>query len=92
MSATTDHAGSPLQFPCRFPIKAMGRRGGGLREAVEAIVRAHVPAEDVHELRERESRHGGYVSVTAVITARSRAQLDAIYLALSECSQVMMRL
>jgi putative lipoic acid-binding regulatory protein len=43
-------------------------------------------------VRSTPSRAGRFVSVTAVVEARSQAQLDAIYQELSDCVQVLMAL
>ena len=75
----SDDADSPLDFPCAFPIKAMGRADADLAATVWAIVRRHAPATPASELNTTPSRHGRFVSVTVTITAESRAQLDAIY-------------
>lgn len=70
---------SPLDFPCAFPIKAMGRSDGDLAGVVWSIVSSHAPETPADALRTTPSRHGRFVSVTVTITAHSRAQLDAIY-------------
>jgi putative lipoic acid-binding regulatory protein len=43
-------------------------------------------------VRSTLSGAGRFVSVTAVVEARSQAQLDAIYQELSDCAQVLMAL
>ena len=68
-----------LTFPCRFPIKAMGRNGDELPQTMLEIVRRHAPELSADTLTTAESRGGRFISVTATITASSRAQLDAIY-------------
>jgi putative lipoic acid-binding regulatory protein len=70
---------SLFEFPCRFPIKAMGRAAEGFETAVVEIVRRHVPGFDAAELSVRESSGGKWLAVTVVVEAQSRAQLDAIY-------------
>jgi putative lipoic acid-binding regulatory protein len=85
-------ATSPLSFPCEFPIKAMGRAEPGFQARVEAIVRAHVPELSRHAVHVTHSARGNYVSVTVLITAHSREQLDAIYRDLTACEQVLVAL
>ena len=68
-----------LTFPCSFPIKAMGRNSDELRQTVLEIVQRHAPELSADTLTTAESRGGRFISVTATITASSRAQLDAIY-------------
>ncbi len=83
---------SVLEFPCEFPVKALGRAGGALEQAVDNIMRRHVPDFDAEAMRSRRSRHGSYISVTVTVRATSREQLDAIYRELSRCRSVMMAL
>jgi uncharacterized protein len=72
-----------LQFPCRFPIKAMGRADGDVEAIVVEIVRRHAPGFEAAAVRVRASSGGKWVAVTVTIEAQSRAQLDAIYRDLS---------
>ena len=83
---------SPLQFPCEFPIKAMGLACDELTVEVMRIVRTHAPATPDHALRSRPSQAGKYLSVTVTIEAHSREQLDAIYMELTASRLVMMAL
>lgn len=77
-----------LEFPCNFPIKAMGKAGEDFDALVVEIVRRHAP--DLHEgaIRLRESSGGKWISVTVVIEATSKGQLDAIYRELSAHERV----
>ncbi len=77
-----------LQFPCRFPIKAMGAAGGDFAPLVLEIVRRHAPDLDETQVKVRESRGGRWVSVTVVIEAVSKVQLDAFYRELSAHERV----
>lgn len=82
----------PLQFPCQFPIKALGPSGEGFRELVTDIVRRHAPDLDEASISVRSSRAGSYLAVTLVICATSRHQLDAIYHDLDAHERVTMTL
>lgn len=77
-----------LRFPCAFPIKAMGRTEHGIEEIVAAIIDRHAPDTAPDALRSRPSRNGTWVSVTVVIEATSKRQLDVIYQELSAHSQI----
>ncbi len=83
---------SALEFPCRFPIKAMGRADSTLAHDVESLVRRHVPDLKPEDVATRPSARGNYVSITVTITATSREQLDAIYLDLNAHEQILMTL
>ena len=79
-----------LEFPCRFPIKAMGRSDSGFRDRVTMIVLAHADLWPGEPVRTTASRAGNYLSVTTVIEATSREQLDSIYQELTDCEEVLM--
>ncbi len=83
MQPASDDAESPLRFPCDFPLKIMGRSADGFADAVVAVVLQHAPDFDAATLRVRASRAGNYLSCTCTIRATSRAQLDALYRALT---------
>ena len=68
-----------LQFPCAFPIKAIGLAEGDFEALVIEIVSRHAPDLDPATLSVRDSSGGKWISVTLTIQATSKAQLDAIY-------------
>jgi putative lipoic acid-binding regulatory protein len=86
--STPEDEQSPLKFPCEFPIKAMGRATPELEMAVLEIMHRHVPDLGEGAVRTRKSRKGNYLSITVTITARSREQLDAIYMDLTACEHI----
>lgn len=77
-----------LEFPCRFPIKVMGRAGDDFDALVVELVRRHAPDLNEGAVTLRESTGGNWVSVTVVIEATSKRQLDAIYRDLSTQERV----
>ena len=79
-----------LEFPCDFPIKAMGRADSGFEVRALEIVRRHAPDFSTESMRSAASRQGNYLSYTFVIRATSRAQLDALYRELSSCDELLM--
>ena len=82
--------GSLFEFPCSFPLKAIGRAGDDFEALVVSIVRRHVPGLDGGAVTSRPSRAGKYLAVTVTFTAASQAQLDALYRELSAHERVMM--
>jgi putative lipoic acid-binding regulatory protein len=82
--------GSPLAFPCQFPIKVMGRKGPRFVHTVTGIVRKHAPDFDAATVEMRPSRQGRYLSVTCTVRATSREQLDALYQELCDHPSVVM--
>ena len=83
---------SIIQFPCDFPVKAMGLTSDTLHGTVMDIVRKHAPETDDAALKTRPSSNGKYISVTVTIRATSQEQLDAIYMDLTACEHVLMAL
>jgi len=81
---------SPIAFPCEFPIKVMGRKLPGFAQAVTDIVRKHAPDFDPATVAMRPSRQGRYLSVTCIVRATSRAQLDGLYQELCDHPSVVM--
>ncbi len=85
-----DSAKAIIQFPCSFPIKAIGHNTADFEALVVEIIRRHVPYLDDNAITSRASTGRKYRSVTATFTAHSRAQLDALYTELSSHKQVLM--
>jgi putative lipoic acid-binding regulatory protein len=83
---------SLLEFPCRFPVKAMGRHSADFESVVSGIVSRHASLWPEEPIRSVPSKAGNFVSVTAVVHAQSKKQLDAIYQDLTDCEQVLMAL
>lgn len=84
----SDEQETLLEFPCRFPIKAAGKAGDDFDNLVLEIVRRHAPDFNQGAVSTRNSSGGKWVSVTVVIEATSKAQLDAIYRELSAHERV----
>lgn len=81
---------SLLSFPTVFPIKVMGRREDGFAQAIAEIVLRHAPDFHPQTMEMRSSKNARYLSLTVTINARSRDQLDGLYVELSKHPMVMM--
>jgi uncharacterized protein len=68
----------------------MGRKERGFAQTVSDIVRKHAPDFDPATVEMRPSRQGTYLSVTCVVRAKSREQLDALYQELCDHPSVVM--
>lgn len=89
---TDEQDAKGFEFPCDYQIKAMGHDDGRFRETVIEIISQHCDRIDHETIACRASRNGKYLSVSVTIEAQSRAQLDAIYDALTAHDKVLMRL
>ncbi len=74
---------SLIEFPCDFPIKVMGATQEGFAQAVLEVVVRHAPDFDATTMQMRPSKAGNYLSLTCTVRATSKAQLDALYGALT---------
>lgn len=81
---------SLLDYPCDFPIKILGQRQAGFAQAVLEVVRRHAPDFDGAAMEMKTSKRGKYLSVTCVIRAVSREQLDGLYQELCDHPMVVM--
>ncbi len=84
MSHDPPRTESLIAYPSLFPIKVMGIQQDGLVEAIAAIAQEFDPDFDAARTELRASRTGKYLGVTITVMATSRAQLDALYLALTQ--------
>ncbi len=79
-----------LEYPCEFPIKIMGHTRAGFAQAMLEVISRHAPDFNGATLEMKSSKHGKYLSLTCVINATSRAQLDALYQELCDHPMVVM--
>jgi putative lipoic acid-binding regulatory protein len=81
-----------LKFPTDFPVKIMGQASDDFRSLVMGIVTRHFGTLAPERIEERPSSNGKYLSITVTVVATSKAQLDALYMELTSCSQVLVAL
>ena len=79
-----------VEYPCDFPIKILGHTRAGFAQAILEVVRRHAPEFDGAAMEMRSSKRGKYLSLTCVIRARSRQQLDGLYRELCDHPMVVM--
>lgn len=81
--ASDDGKEEIFNFPCDFPIKVMGKTHPDFADTIMAVVEKLAPDFDRSRTETRPSSGGNYTGLTVNINAQSRAQLDAIYMALT---------
>jgi len=81
---------SLIEYPCSFPIKIMGKSQAGFAQAMMQIVMRHAPDFDPASMEMKSSKKGKYLSLTCIIQATSRAQLDDLYRELCDHPMVVM--
>ena len=83
---------SALKFPCRFPIKMMGRDTPEFRATAVQLIENHVGQVASEDVQTALSSKANFVSVTVTVTATSQDILDAIYRDVSGHDDVLMAL
>jgi putative lipoic acid-binding regulatory protein len=81
---------SLLDFPCELPVKVLGRNDAVFRQAAWRIVRNHYAEIGESHVSEQQSRQNSYLSLTFIVHAQSRDEIDALYRELSASAEVML--
>jgi putative lipoic acid-binding regulatory protein len=68
-----------FNFPCEFPIKAVGKNENDFQKIVLDLIQNHIQEIHPKQITLKSSRNGQYLSITTRILATSKPQLDAIY-------------
>jgi putative lipoic acid-binding regulatory protein len=89
---TSNERTTLLEFPCRFPVKAMGHNTDEFVRVVSDIILSRAELFEGEKITTSPSKAGTYLALTAVIEAQSKEQLDSIYQALTDSGQVVMAL
>ena len=79
-----------IEYPCEFPIKIMGHTRAGFAQAILEVINRHAPDFNGATMDMKSSKHGKYLSITCVINATSRVQVDALYQELCDHPMVVM--
>jgi putative lipoic acid-binding regulatory protein len=75
----TEQEAPKIEFPCDYPIKVMGEAQVELHEHVLQVMDTHAPGFDRSKITIRDSSKGRWQSITMVITATGKPQLEAIF-------------
>lgn len=78
-SDSSEPVAPKIEFPCRYPIKIIGRATEGFKETVVASVERHVGKIAADLISVRPSKQQNYVSVNVTITATGEDQLRSIF-------------
>ncbi len=81
-----------LTFPCKFPIKVIGKRSDDFKKQMSKLFRRHIPVLEPTDFVYKDSKKNSYLALTVTVTAKSQQQLDAIYKDLTASKLVLMAL
>ncbi len=68
-----------IEFPCEYPIKILGDASEDFTALVVEVVRKHAPDLDDSKVTSRDSSKGKFRSVTVIINATGKPQLQALF-------------
>ncbi len=77
-----------LTFPMEFPLKIIGDNGEGFKEMVLEILHRHVKDLDEREVSARLSSGGKFCSISVRFMAKTRKQVDDLYIELTHNEKV----
>ena len=81
---TTGERATLIEFPCDFPIKVMGINDPGFVPSLVALAQQFDPQFNPDTVTLRASRQGTYQAATLTVRALNQAQLDGLYLRLTQ--------
>lgn len=81
-----------LEFPCDYPVKAMGYAGEDFEDYIVGVVTRHASLTEPRQVSCKSSSGGRYFSVTVSVKARSREHLELIYAELKKDDRVVFTL
>ena len=77
-----------IEFPCDYPVKAMGYTSDGFEDHVLKLVSKHAELTEPKKVTSRASSGGKYTSITVSVKARSREHLELVYAQLKEDDKI----
>lgn len=89
-SKPTDKDESLIKFPCDFTLKIMGKADSPFETTVLGIIKKHFIHVTEEHIEKRPSKKGNYLALSVTVHAQNKAELDALYLELSQNEHVIM--
>jgi putative lipoic acid-binding regulatory protein len=81
--------GKGFEFPCEYPIKAMGPNTPAFAEQIINLVKQHAPEVSANSVHCKTSSTGKYQSVTVLVYALSKDHLISIYQDINKVEDLM---
>ena len=81
---------SPLSFPTEIAVKVLGNNDSAFRAHAKDIVSRHYPNLPDDAISEQLSRKDAYLSLTFLVNAQSRDEIDALYRELTASDEILM--
>jgi len=75
----TEQTPPKIEFPCSYPVKVLGRSSEQLHTKVLEVFERHAPGFDTGAITMRSSSGGKFLSITVIIEATGKEQLEALH-------------
>ena len=79
-----------MKFPCDFVLKIMGRTDSDFEKKAIAIIQKRFLDFDASRIEKKFSKDKNFLSLSMTVFAQSKAQLDAVYHALTAEKSILM--
>ena len=86
---TSGKSGKLIEFPCKFPIKVLGKDCIEFYKSVTSIMRSHSQNFSEEKVKKNKSKKGKYISLTCIVDVNNQDQLDKIYIDLSKNQNIL---
>ncbi len=75
---------SLLEFPCDFTIKIIGNNSKNFEQDIRDIIYKHFANGKEIVITCKKSQKDNYIAISATVYAKSKEQLDAVYMELTK--------
>lgn len=80
---------SLIDFPCKFPIKVLGRDDANFYSAAKTILIKHSQKIPDNNTKKNSSKKGKYIALTFIVNVNNQIELDEIYVDLSKNDHIL---
>mgnify|MGYP001166234634 FL=1 len=80
---------SLIDFPCKFPIKVLGRDDANFYSAAKTILIKHSQKIPDNNTKKNSSKKGKYIALTFIVNVNNQIELDEIYVDLSKNNHIL---
>ena len=80
---------SLIDFPCKFPIKVLGRDDANFYSAAKSILIKHSQKIPNNSTKKNSSKKGKYIALTFFVNVNNQIELDEIYVDLSKNDHIL---
>ncbi len=85
----SDKSAKLIEFPCKFPIKVLGKDCKEFYKAVTSIMHSHSQNFSEEKAQKNKSKKGKYISFTCIVDVNNQNELDKIYIDLSQNNNIL---